>query len=390
MDFHAGWGGGGGQRPSPPNSSPPNAAAFSPFSGSRTSDAERSRNSWEVPSQRRSAEFERTPVGAQPFSSPKQGARLSPGAGTMTPLLAMDYPKDLSPVFQGFLSKQGKSQLIKRWQRRYFVLYPGFLMYWPEERDFLSKKKAKGLVDLAECSLAMAEQHTKRAHCFGIFHHERRDYFLQAPSHAVLLEWVRHIEHMLGVDEESVGMEDFELLNLVGKGAYGKVVQARKKDTGNIYAIKMITKESLRKKQGLAREDLEKFKGELASRENLRGIINVEKAAYKHWMVESTKAERRVLEVVNHPFIVKLHFAFQTHDKLCLVLDFINGGELFSYIAKEKVCVCVCIYVCVHVFVCSVHTRICTCVCVYAYIHTYMHACMHTYMHTYIHTNTNT
>ena len=152
----------------------------------------------------------------------------------MTPLLAMDYPKDLSPVFQGFLSKQGKSQLIKRWQRRYFVLYPGFLMYWPEERDFLSKKKAKGLVDLAECSLAMAEQHTKRAHCFGIFHHERRDYFLQAPSHAVLLEWMRHIEHMLGVDEESVGMEDFELLNLVGKGAYGKVVQARKKDTGNI------------------------------------------------------------------------------------------------------------------------------------------------------------
>jgi len=42
------------------------------------------------------------------------------------------------------------------------------------------------------------------------------------------------------------------------------------------------------------------------------------------------------LEVVNHPFIVKLHFAFQTQDKLCLVLDFINGGELFSYIAKEK------------------------------------------------------
>ena len=46
--------------------------------------------------------------------------------------------------------------------------------------------------------------------------------------------------------------------------------------------------------------------------------------------VQSTKAERRVLEVVNHPFIVKLHFAFQTDDKLCLVMDFINGGELFT------------------------------------------------------------
>ena len=141
---------------------------------------------------------------------------------------------------------------------------------------------------------------------------------------------------MLGVDE-STGIEDFNLLNLVGKGAYGKVVQVRKKDTGKVYAMKMISKESLKRKHDLGRGDMEKFKNELDSRPNLRGIVNVEKAAYKHWMVQSTKAERRVLEVVNHPFIVKLHFAFQTHDKLCLVLDFVNGGELFSYIAKEKV-----------------------------------------------------
>jgi len=227
-------------------------------------------------------------------------ARLSPGGGpplspVLAPQLSMEFPKDGIAVFKGFLSKQGKSMLLKRWQRRYFVLYPGVLMYWSEERDFLQKKNAKGLVDLSECSLAMAEQHTKRPHTFGIFHHERRDYFLQAPSHDVLLEWVHHIEHMLGVDEDKVGMEDFELLNLVGKGAYGKVVQARKKDTGKIYAIKIITKESLRKKH--IRQDSDKFKHELASRENLRGIINVEKAAYKHWMVESMKAERRVLEV---------------------------------------------------------------------------------------------
>jgi len=35
-----------------------------------------------------------------------------------------------------------------------------------------------------------ATQHTKRPHTFGIFHHDRRDYFLEAPSHTVLLEWV--------------------------------------------------------------------------------------------------------------------------------------------------------------------------------------------------------
>ena len=53
---------------------------------------------------------------------------------------------------------QGKSQLLKRWQKRYFVLYPSLLMYWAEERDFISKKKPKACVELMGCSLATAEQ----------------------------------------------------------------------------------------------------------------------------------------------------------------------------------------------------------------------------------------
>jgi serine/threonine protein kinase len=50
----------------------------------------------------------------------------------------------------------------------------------------------------------------------------------------------------------------------------------------------------------------------------------------------STKQERRVLEIVNHPFIVKLHYAFQTGPALCLVMDFINGGELFMHLRKHR------------------------------------------------------
>jgi hypothetical protein len=164
---------------------------------------------------RRSTEFER---GGLPRQSQSQQGASPPQQHRRSQELPKDlteFPRELAPVFKGYLSKQGKSQLLRRWQRRYFVLYPGFLMYWPEERDFVSRKKPKGFVDLSECSLAPVEQHTNRAHSFGIFHHERRDYFLDAPSHHVLLEWVHHIEHMLGVDEESVGMEDFELLNLV-------------------------------------------------------------------------------------------------------------------------------------------------------------------------------
>jgi serine/threonine protein kinase len=46
-------------------------------------------------------------------------------------------------------------------------------------------------------------------------------------------------------------------------------------------------------------------------------------------------AERDILEKINNPFIVKLHYAFQTLDKLYLIMDFLNGGELFHHIRKE-------------------------------------------------------
>lgn len=49
-----------------------------------------------------------------------------------------------------------------------------------------------------------------------------------------------------------------------------------------------------------------------------------------------TKAEREILENITNPFIVKLHYAFQTPDKLYFVLDFVNGGELFSHLRREK------------------------------------------------------
>ena len=46
-------------------------------------------------------------------------------------------------------------------------------------------------------------------------------------------------------------------------------------------------------------------------------------------------AERDILEKINSPFIVKLHYAFQTDAKLYFVMDFLNGGELFFHMRKE-------------------------------------------------------
>ena len=100
----------------------------------------------------------------------------------------------------------------------------------------------------------------------------------------------------------SLKIEDFDLLKVVGKGSFGKVMQVMKKDTGRIYALK-----TLRKAHIISRSE-----------------------------VAHTLAERSVLAQINNPFIVPLKFSFQSPEKLYLVLAFVNGGELFHHLQKEQ------------------------------------------------------
>jgi serine/threonine-protein kinase Psk1 len=54
-------------------------------------------------------------------------------------------------------------------------------------------------------------------------------------------------------------------------------------------------------------------------------------------LVEQTKTERAILESVSrHPFVVKLFYAFQDHEKLYLILEYAQGGELFHHLATER------------------------------------------------------
>ena len=98
-----------------------------------------------------------------------------------------------------------------------------------------------------------------------------------------------------------LSIDEFELLKVIGKGSFGKVMQVRKKDTNRIYAMKIIKKAHI-----------------------------VERSEVSH-----TLAERAVLAQINHPFIVPLKFSFQSPEKLYLVLAFVNGGELFHHLQRE-------------------------------------------------------
>ncbi|KAJ7644191.1 kinase-like domain-containing protein [Roridomyces roridus] len=101
---------------------------------------------------------------------------------------------------------------------------------------------------------------------------------------------------------QSLGVEDFELITVIGKGSFGKVMQVRKRDTSRIYALKTIRK---------------------------MHIVNRNEITH-------TLAERLVLAQVDSPFIVPLKFSFQSEQKLYLVLAFVNGGELFHHLQREQ------------------------------------------------------
>ena len=56
----------------------------------------------------------------------------------------------------------------------------------------------------------------------------------------------------------------------------------------------------------------------------------------KRNQIDHTKAERSILQHLQHPYIVNLNFAFQSDSKLYLVLDFVGGGELFFWLKQAR------------------------------------------------------
>ncbi|XP_076592412.1 serine/threonine-protein kinase Sgk2b [Chaetodon auriga] len=95
---------------------------------------------------------------------------------------------------------------------------------------------------------------------------------------------------------------DFDYLKVIGKGSFGKVLLARHRKRGGYYAVKVLQKHMI-----------------------------VKRNEQKHVMVERSV----LLKGLQHPFLVGLHFSFQTPNMLYFVLDYVNGGELFYHLQRE-------------------------------------------------------
>jgi serine/threonine protein kinase len=80
---------------------------------------------------------------------------------------------------------------------------------------------------------------------------------------------------------------------MLGKGSFGKVILVEETATGMKYAIKIMQKMSLNEDQ-----------------------------------MQNASDERQLLQQVNHPFVARLQFAFQSQEKLYMGMDYIRGGDL--------------------------------------------------------------
>lgn len=112
------------------------------------------------------------------------------------------------------------------------------------------------------------------------------------------------VDDFSGLTSDSkLTMEDFSILKVLGKGAFGKVMLVKKKDDkkNTLYALKTLRKAEI----------------------------------VKRGQIDHTKTERVVLERIHCPFLIHLIYAFQTTEKLYMVLEYSGGGELFFWIRKQ-------------------------------------------------------
>uniref|UniRef100_A0A0D9Y1L4 non-specific serine/threonine protein kinase n=1 Tax=Leersia perrieri TaxID=77586 RepID=A0A0D9Y1L4_9ORYZ len=101
---------------------------------------------------------------------------------------------------------------------------------------------------------------------------------------------------MNGKFKDRTSIEDFEIIKPISRGAFGRVFLAKKRVTGDLFAIKVLKKADMIRKNA----------------------------------VESILAERDILISARNPFVVRFFYSFTCRENLYLVMEYLNGGDLYS------------------------------------------------------------
>ncbi len=110
-------------------------------------------------------------------------------------------------------------------------------------------------------------------------------------------------EEKLEETSDGTNYDSFELLEIVGAGSFGKIFKVKKKDSGKIYAMKVLSKAYL----------------------------------VKHRQLKYAITECNVLKQISHPYIINMHFSFQTPNYLYLILEYCPAGDLSLHLAEKQI-----------------------------------------------------
>ena len=104
------------------------------------------------------------------------------------------------------------------------------------------------------------------------------------------------------ISKKGISLDDFEIIRLLGRGEYGKVLLVQKKDNKALYAMKILKKKLIQEKN----------------------------------QINHTLSERSALQKARHPYIVQLYYAFHNSKNLYMVMEYCPGGELYFHLNKFR------------------------------------------------------
>ncbi|KAJ3442547.1 non-specific serine/threonine protein kinase [Anaeramoeba flamelloides] len=196
----------------------------------------------------------------------------------------------------GYLVKQGGR--IKSWKKRWFVVKDKIVYYYKTEKSQLPR----GMFALTNTITLGLTKKRRKKFVFTVNIPNQRTYYISTKTEKERAEWVDFLKKEINsLNIDKVSIDDFNLLAVIGRGTYGKVMLVKKKDTSEMFAMKILQK------------------GMLANNQQ----------------ISQTMSERNVLMRLQHPFLIGLRYSFQTQEKLYMVLDYAPGGELFYHLQNN-------------------------------------------------------